>query len=76
MLFSDWVRSQTDTRLQVAARIGIGRDGLHKIMRGQVFPRWATRLAIARESDGAVTVDDLLKAFNANHAPVADAAVS
>lgn len=68
MHFSDWVRSQPDTRLQVSVRLGISRDAVHKIMRGQVFPRGATRDAIAREAGGSVGVDDLLTAFNEYHA--------
>lgn len=68
MLFSDWVNTQKDTRAHVAARIGVSRDALYKIMRGQVLPRRTTRLAIDRETGGQVRVDDLLTALNAYHA--------
>ena len=69
MLFSEWVKGQPGTRLDVARRLGISRDALHKIMRGQVFPRGSTRQAIARETGGVVTADSLLAAFNSYHAP-------
>lgn len=79
MFLSDWVRSQADTRVQVAKRLGISRDALHKLMRGQVFPRGSTRLAIARETEGAVSAADLVASFNAfqaAHTKAADAPVS
>lgn len=79
MTFLEWVQAQPDTRAQVATRLGLSRDGLYKLMRGQVFPRGSTRLAIARESAGSVSVDDLLTAFNAYqaaHPKVTSAAVS
>lgn len=68
MLFSEWVKGQPGTRLDVARRLGIGRVALHKIMRGQVFPRGSTRVAIAQETGGKVTADALLAAFNTYHA--------
>ena len=62
MQLSEWVKQQPGTNADVAARLGIARDTLQKLMRGQTFPRQSTRTAIERESGGKVTTQDLMDA--------------
>ena len=72
MRFKDWVTSQSRTRAQVAKSLGISRDALQKIMRGERLPQPGTRAAISRESQGEVTASDLLAAneeYRAAHPP-------
>ena len=65
MGLSEWVKQQPGTNADVAARLGVARDTLQKLMRGRSFPRRGTRVAIERESGGKVTTQDLLVAYNA-----------
>lgn len=70
MGLAEWVRQQPGTNADVAARLGIARDTLQKLMRGQAFPRQSTRVAITRESGGKVTAEDMLTTYNAYHGTV------
>lgn len=72
MRLAEWVRAQQpETVEQVAARLGVGRVALHRLMRGQTFPCSATRQAIAREACGAVTLGDLQDQYNEYYGMVA-----
>ena len=62
MKLADWVKEQPGTRADVAARLGVRRSALQKMMRGESFPRQGTLFAILDVTEGKVTAADLERA--------------
>lgn len=64
---SDWLKQHTITDAAFGRRIGCDRGTVGRYTRGERFPDPPTLIAIRRETDGAVTSEDLLATWEAKN---------
>lgn len=62
MILADWLKQQNIRRRDFAARIGVSPIMITEYCNGSAWPKRETMIAIARETDGAVTANDFVQA--------------
>jgi len=63
MFLADWLTLTKTTKAAFASRIGVTRSAMTDLTRGTKWVSARVARAIERETDGAVTVRDLLDAM-------------